>query len=67
MFVTCELAGRMSNEFDDINDSIGQFDWHSFPLKMQKILPTIIQNAQQPVGFECFGSVMCNRETFQKV
>ena len=57
----------MSIEFDDINDLINQFDWYSFPLKMQQMLPFILANAQQPVGFECFGSFACNRELFRKV
>lgn len=64
LFTSCELAGRMSNEFDDINDIVDQFDWHLFPLETQRILPIIMANAQQPFGFKCFGSYLCNRDTF---
>lgn len=67
VFIACELAGRMSYEFDDTNATIGQFKWYLFPLKIQQLLPTTILNAQQEVGIECFGSAMCNRETFKMV
>lgn len=67
LFACCELAGRMSCEFDDIKDLIGQFDWYLFPLKIQQTLPVVIMNEQEPVGFACFGSFMCNRDTFKKV
>ena len=67
VFISCELAGRMSYEFHDFAFLIGQFNWYSFPNEVQKILPFIIINAQREIGFECFGSHMCNRETFKKV
>ena len=67
LFIACELAGLVSNEFQNINDLIDQFDWYLFPLEMKKILPFIMLNAQQSVDFECFGSLACNRETFKKV
>lgn len=67
VFITCELAGRLSIEFDDISATVGQFSWYLFSDEVKKMLPTILINAQQEVGIECFGSVLCNRETFQKV
>lgn len=67
VFVTCELCGRISNKFDDIDFVIDQFKWYSFPFDAQKILSFIILNAQQENGFQFFGSAMCNRETFKNV
>lgn len=66
VFICCELAGRIGNQFDDIDYLINQFNWYIFPYGIQKFLPFVILNTQQEVGFECFGSVMCNRETFKK-
>ena len=57
----------MSSEFEDINDLINRFDWHLLPLEIQRLLPIIMANAQQPVGFQCFGSFICNRDTFKTV
>lgn len=67
LFTTCELSGRLSCEFDDINDRINEFNWYSFPLEMQRLLPIIMANTQQPVDFYCFGSSKCNRDTIKKV
>lgn len=67
VFIDCELASRISNEFDNIDYLIGQFDWYLFPYEVRKMLPLFMMNAQQEVGFICFGSLMCNRETFKKV
>lgn len=63
----CELAGKMGSEFETFNDQIDQFDWYLMPLEIQKMLPLIMMDSQQEVGFTCFGSIMCNRETFRKV
>lgn len=67
LFASCELVGRISQEFNDICDMVDQFDWYRFPCEMQKILPIIMMSTQQPVEFECFGSIACNRETFKRV
>lgn len=67
VFAACEIAGRMSDEFDDFDAKLGQLQFYLFPHEIKKLLPFIMINAQQEVGFECFGSTMCNRETFQKV
>lgn len=67
LYSSCELAGRMSIEFVKINDKIDQLDWYLLPIEMQQLLPIIMANAQQTVGFVCFGSLLCNRETFKKV
>ena len=67
LFATCELADRISTEFDDINDMVNKLDWYSFPVTIQKTLPLIIMNTQKSVGFVCFGSILCNRDTFKKV
>lgn len=67
VFISCELASRLSNEFDKINGTILQFNWYTFPLELQQQLPTVIISAHKELGFVCFGSIMCNRETFKKV
>lgn len=68
LFISCELCGRLSTDFDDIKDLFDQkFDWYLYRLEMQRLLPIILANAQQSVGFPCFGSILCNRETFRKV
>lgn len=67
VYVICELGGRLSYQFSDIDDIIGQFQWYLFPNDVQKLLPFVIMGAKQKVALRCFGSAMCNRATFKKV
>lgn len=67
LFLSCELSDQISIDFENINDTINRFDWNSFPLEMQRLLPIIMANTQQSVGFECFRGFICNRDTFKKV
>lgn len=67
VFIACDLGQRTSDAFAGIDITIGQFDWYLFPIKIKRILPMIIANAQQPVLLECFGGITCTREVFRKV
>lgn len=67
VLISCELAGRISINFEHICDTIANSKWYLFPISIRKILPTILINAQEEVYFECFGSIPCNRETFKRV
>lgn len=67
VFISCELADRISVEFEQICNIISTSNWYAFPISYSKMLPTILANAQEDVYFECFGSIPCNRETFKRV
>lgn len=67
VFMICELCQRSSDRYDELNDIIGQFEWYFLPAKIQRFLPMIIMSVQEPVSFECFGSITCDRETFKRV
>lgn len=67
MFLACELGQRINIAFDECGEMIDQFDWYLLPAKIQRILPLIINFAQQPVNIKCFGSSACDRETFKYV
>lgn len=67
MFVACEMGQRENLRFEECNDMLDQLDWHLFPAKIQRMLPTIMSFTQQPVKIQCFGSAACDRETFKYV
>lgn len=46
---------------------INQFDWYLMPADIQRMLPIIVNFAQQPVYIVCFGSAACDRDTFKYV
>lgn len=66
-FIPNELGERMGSAMSEINDLTEQFDWYSFPIEIQKMLPIILIIVQQPITIKCFGSISCTRETFQAV
>lgn len=63
----CELGERFRNLFEEIAVTIDQFNWYLFPFEMQRTLPIIILNVQQPVAIACFGSILCDRNSFKFV
>lgn len=67
LFFSCEIGQRFTSKFDTLNCVFNQFKWYTFPIEVQRMLPMIIRNAQQPVTIRCFGRVMCLRESFRKV
>lgn len=64
---SCEIGQRYSNAYEEIDNVVNQFDWYLFPLKIQRILPTIMMDTQQLYEIMCFGSTNCSRETFKRV
>lgn len=67
IFWYCEYGERICSRFDEINDVIHQTDWYLLPVKMQKMIPTILIAAQRPVLLMGFGNVACTRENYKKV
>ena len=67
LFLFCEFGQKLTNHFDQLNVAINDCDWTSFPKKIQKILPIIMQNTQRPVVLRTFENASCSRETFKRV
>ena len=67
VLIICELGQRLTNAFEEICDTIENFDWYLFPLEIQQILPILLVGTQEPVVLECFGSISGTRDTFKKV
>lgn len=67
MFLLCEYGQMVTTRFEDIDEAVYQSEWHSFPDKIQRILPTIINNTQQLVIISGFCDVQYTRETFDSV
>lgn len=66
IFLFCNLAENVTIQYEELEDTIYQCDWYLFSADVQKILPTIIMCAQDPVIIKGFG-VLCTREVFKKV
>lgn len=67
LFVVCELCQRLTNEFDKVDEMINGIDWFSFPMEIQRLMPTFIGISWQPIEIKVFGSITNSRETFKQV
>lgn len=67
LFVTCEIGQRFTNLFEEIADRFDRLDWYLLPMKVQRLLPTIMINVQEPIVIGCFGIMNGSRDQFKKV
>lgn len=67
VFLVCGIGEQLTCEFNQINNTLIQLEWYSFPFELQRTLPTILYNVQKSIHLECFGSQTCSREVFRKV
>lgn len=52
---------------NQVSIAIYNSEWYSFPLDIQKLLPTIIQRSQKPVVISGFKLFNCTLENFTRV
>lgn len=67
IFVLCEFGQRVNAVFEEMCIVFDQMRWYLFPIGIQKLLPTVLVVAQEPIGLNMFGSIACNRRTFKEV
>lgn len=67
MFSVCEIGQSVDNQFDRLSDMVYECDWYLLSLTLQRMLITVIANAQEPVSIRSFGNIKCSRESFMRV
>lgn len=67
VFFASEAGQRFSDAFAELEYVANNLNWNLFPNKVQRILPLLIFNVQQPIVIQFFGSAVCGREQFKKV
>lgn len=67
IFFTCEIGQQFTNTLDKFNMEFERMNWYLFPIKIQRLLPIVINNVQEPIVIECFGIISGSREQFKKV
>lgn len=63
----CEFGKMVTGNFQDLDDIIFQWDWNSFPIEVQRMLPTILISTQKPIVLCGIANIVCDRESFKKV
>lgn len=64
---SCEFGEMLTNRFETFNDALGQCNWHSFPIEMQRMFVMVMVNAQQPTIVRGYGNTPCARTAFKNV
>lgn len=67
VFFSSEMCDRLTTAFIGIDYGFGQLNYYLFSMEIQRILPTILMNCQEPVALKFFGNISCNRMTFKGV
>ena len=67
VYAVCEFPQRICDEYNGINATLCQIDWHLAPIEIQRMLLIIFLYTQQPLEIQFFGSFSCSREQFKRV
>lgn len=67
IFCVCEFFERTTDHLEKLGDALYECEWHLFPIDMQRILVTVMANAQQPIMIRGFGNTLCIRDSVKKV
>lgn len=66
-WATWKKYPNLENTENDTQHYICLYFRNLMPNEMQRMLPSILQFAQQSVETKCFGTIACGRETFKFV
>lgn len=67
LFILCELGERVRIRFEEIDNEINNMNWYLYPIKIQRMLPTMQMMSQQDVQLTAFGNFPCSRDNFKRV
>ncbi|XP_031619487.1 putative odorant receptor 85d [Contarinia nasturtii] len=67
LFLNCYRGEEVTGAFEEVADEFYQCEWFSFPNKLQRIIPILTINGQQPVKITAYGGYSCSHERFQTI
>lgn len=67
IFAFCEMGETVANQFNEFEKELGQRNWYSYSLKLQRIYIFVLANAEQPTTVHGFGNIVCVRESMKTV
>lgn len=67
IFVVCEPGEYVTKEFDAFGKELERCDWHLLSIDLRRSYLIFLLNAQESINIQCYGRVLCKRETFKKV
>lgn len=67
IFFSCEVGQQITNLFEEIADRFDLLSWYLFPIKVQRLLPTVTINMNETIVVGCFGMLNGSRDQLKKV
>lgn len=67
VFAICEPGECVTKEFDGFCRELERYDWYLLPIDLRRSYWIFLLNAHESINIQCYGRVMCTRETFKKV
>lgn len=67
VFFLCEFGERVSSGFEGLNETLNSLQWYSFPIEIQRMIPTAMIIFQAQTVIPIVGKISCSRYIFDKV
>lgn len=67
LFIYCEAAERVTNEFNIFHEKLCQSQWNQFSNQTQKIYLIALSGTQESVVMHGYANTTCTREAFKRV
>lgn len=67
LFIACEPGERVTEAFEQFDDELIQCNWYTLPIGIQRLYSIFLVNTQQSINIQCYGEILCTRETSKNV
>lgn len=67
VFLFCYLGDQMTCKAAEVNESIYDTEWYSYPNKIQMLMILVMKRAQKPFVLTGFSLVSCSLTSFKEV
>lgn len=57
----------MTDQFDEFSEELGQGNWYTFPIRVQRMYAIFTHNAQQKMCLQGYGNLWCSLQTMKTV
>lgn len=65
--MVCEPGDHVTNQFDAFGRKIERCDWHLLPIHLRRLYFIFLLDSQHPINIQCYGGILCTRDTLKKV
>lgn len=65
--LVCESGEQMTGAFVRFYEELNQCDWYMFPSDVSRLYLTFLLNVEQSINIQCYGRILCTRDTLKKV